>query len=131
MAIDKTETRKMLKFVDGKEKALRFAFAYTPKLEECELVLARSGGAGKIGKALLKESQKNPAKPKVCWGLMKVEGKRLTLSLEKKMTQIEPKLTKALKKNKLAGYLISQGSVGEDADGGGEAGDKKADAAAE
>lgn len=132
MAIDKPLTRKMFKFVDGKKKALRFAFAYTPKLEECEFVLAKTGAAGVLGKQLKKDTEKNPSKPKVCWGKLKVEGKRLTLEPEKKMTGLEPKLVKALKKGKLPGYLVSLGTVGEEADGAApEGGEKKAAAAAE
>ncbi|MEM9145341.1 MAG: hypothetical protein AAGC57_04020 [Pseudomonadota bacterium] len=126
MAIDKPLTRKLFKFVDGKPKALRYAFGFSQKYEECELELAKTGSPAVVGKQMMKANDNL----KVAWGMIKVEGKTLTVEETKRLTGIEVKLAKALKKAKLDGFTIRKGTIKELPDGA-EEGREKPKAAAE
>lgn len=111
MPIDKMLTRKLFKMFDNKPKALRYAFGFTPKYEDCVLELGKTGSAAVLGKQMMKAGADGDAKLKICWGMMKVEGKTLTIQEIKKLTGIEVKLAKALKKAKLDGYTVKKGEV--------------------
>ncbi|MEO0623873.1 MAG: hypothetical protein AAFU49_19030 [Pseudomonadota bacterium] len=120
MAIEKPITRKLFKMFDGKPKVLRYAFGFSPKYEQCALELAKTGTPGPMGQKMLKAAQKEKSGLKVSWGYMKVEGKNLTIEEVKKLSGVEMKMPKALKKAKLEGYLVRKGQVKGGDDGGAE-----------